>query len=418
MFPTLKTNTKEEITDHSRVVMHIDFDSFFASVEQQANPFLRGRPIGVGGSSLSKGIVCAASIEAKKYGVKTAMPMFKAVKLCPNILGIKGDGTKYSWIQKKTIKLFSEYTDLVEPFSIDESFIDVTKTLKFFDSPENIANEIKNKMRRLFGEYITCSVGVGPNKLVAKLVSDLRKPNGLFIVTEENLNSVLQSVELKDFCGIGNRIEKRLNKLNIYTTKQLQEADHEKLYKEFGNVGSRFLINLAFGKDYDPVSHVEDIRTPKSIGHQHTLSKNTRDVEIMKVNVRRLSEMVGRRLRRKEMKGKIITLYLRDSEFHSQHESKNIGKYIDSGRDIYEIAEQIFERIYKGQEIRLVSVSISHLIPKDKQPLHLFLEEQKLDKITSAADLINDKFGEFTLVPADTLRADRTKGKISSFLKH
>lgn len=418
MFPTLKTNTKKETTDRSRVVMHIDFDSFFASVEQQANPFLRGRPIGVGGSSLSKGIVCAASIEAKKYGVKTAMPMFKAVKLCPNLIGLKGDGTKYTWIQKKTIQIFSEYTDLIEPFSIDESFIDVTKTLKFFDSPENIASDIKNKMRKVFGEYVTCSIGVGPNKLVAKLVSDLRKPNGLFLVTPENLNGVLQSVELQDFCGIGPRIEKRLNKLGIFTTKQLQKTAHENLYTEFGNVGSRFLKNLAFGKDFDLVSHIEDVRIPKSIGHQHTLAKNTKDPKVMKVNIRRLSEMVGRRLRRKEMKGKIVSLYLRDSDFHSHHESKNIGKYIDTGREIYEMTEQIFERIYKGHEIRLVSVSISHLIPKDKQPLHLFLEEQKLDKITSAADLINDKFGEFTLVPADTLRADKTKGKISSFLKH
>lgn len=418
MFPTLKSTTKEVTNNETRTIIHIDYDSFFASVEQQANPFLRGRPIGVGGSSLSKGIVCAASIEAKKYGVKTAMPMFKARQLCPDIVGIKGDGTKYTYIQKKSIEILADYSDLVEPFSIDETFIDITSTLKFFDGPENIAAEIKNKFRKAFGEYVTSSIGIGPNKLVAKLVSDLRKPNGFFVVNQDNLLTVLQAVKLKDFCGIGPRIESRLNKLNIFTVKDLQDTSPENLYKEFGNVGSNFLKNLAFGQDKSIVTHLNELRVPKSIGHQHTLAKNTKDLTFIKVNLRRLCEMVGRRLRRKEMMGKIISVYLRDADFQGYQQALNVGAYIKSGREIYTIAEQMLDQSGWKKETRLVAVSISHLIPENKLPLYLFLEEQKLDKITKAADLVNNKFGEFTLIPADTLLADQTKGKISSFLKY
>ncbi|MCA9750417.1 MAG: DNA polymerase IV, partial [Romboutsia sp.] len=165
-----------------RVIMHIDYDSFFASVEQQVNPKLRGRPIAVGGSSVRRGIVCAASREAKKLGVKTAMPLFKAKEICPDLIMVRGDGTKYKHIQKESLKIFAKYTDKVEPFSIDEAFLDVTATVSFFPSVRDMALRIKEDIKNNFGEYITCSIGIGPNKLVAKLVSDLEKPNGIVIV--------------------------------------------------------------------------------------------------------------------------------------------------------------------------------------------------------------------------------------------
>ncbi|MFZ5424802.1 MAG: DNA polymerase IV [Patescibacteria group bacterium] len=419
MFPTLNKNTNlRQKNTKNRVILHIDYDSFFASVEQQANPFLRNKPIGITGSSLSRAIICAASKEAKVFGVKTGMPLFKAKELCPNILPVKGDGTKYTYIQKESLKIFNEYTDLIEPFSIDEAFLDITHILKNFESSKAIALDIKNKVKKKFGPYITCSIGIAPNKLIAKLVSDMEKPNGIVEVTQENLLSILEKASLRDFCGIGRQIEYRLNNLGVYSVCDLQNIDIETLYKAFGNVESAFLKNLSYGVDYSRVSKAEIKKAPKSIGHQHTLNKNTKDLQIIKRNLRKLSEMVARRLRRNKMAGKTISLYLRDASKKGYHQDFTIATYTEDGKVIYDTTVKILANMHWNRETRLVGVSISNLIKKKSLPLYLLPEYQRNEKLIKTSDLINNKFGEFTIVTADTLQADNTKGKISSFLKH
>lgn len=416
----LSVNTNDATRNElkNRTIMHIDYDSFFASVEQQANPFLRGIPIGVTGSSLTKGVVCAASKEAKKCGVKTAMPMFKAKQICPQIIGVKGDHTKYSYVSKRSLEIFKKYTDLVEPFSIDESFIDVTKTVKFFDNPINLAKQIKKDIENEFGKYITCSVGISNNKLLAKAVTDLKKPNGIYQVAQTNLAETLKILKLSDFCGIGPRIEKRLNNLNIYTIQDLQNTPEEILYKEFGNIESQFLKNLSFGMDYSKVSAATTKRRPKSLSHQHTLSKNTKSLEIIKINLRRLAEMVAGRLRNQNMYGKTISLYLRDSNRKGYGQRTTINPCTNEGLIIFKAAEKMLTDINWNKETRLIGIGISNLVYEHEFPLYLLNEQKKSESRTKALDLINNKFGDFTLVPADTLRADRTKGKISSFLRH
>lgn len=410
-----KTSSEKE----ERVILHIDYDSFFASVEQQINPFLRNKPVGVTGSSLSRGVICASSIQAKKLGVKTGMPVFKARQLCPEILLVKGDFTAYQHIHEKSLEIFNKYTDLVEAFSIDEAFLDVTKTIKFFGSAQNIARSIKNDICRLFGPYVTCSIGIGPNKLLAKLVSHFNKPNGLFEVNNQNLKEVLNSVQLTDFCGIGGRIDLRLKNLGITTVQQLQKVDPELLYKAFGNVESQFLKNLSFGIDNSQVQSIDHEREPKSIGHQHTLSKNTKDVQVIKNNLRRLSEMTAHRLRRNKMMGKTISIYIRDMDFKGYHQRHTLTRYTENGQKIFETAEMIYDSWnWKNKEVRLVGVTISNLRQKEQTVYPLFSQDQIEEKIIKAADIVNNKFGEFTLVPANTLLADKTKGKISSFLRH
>lgn len=401
-----------------RNILHIDFDSFFASVEQQANPLLRGKPIGVTGSSLTKGVVCAASIEAKKYGVKTGMPLFEARKLCPNIIPVKGDFTKYQYIHEKSLKIFNKYTNLVEPFSIDEAFIDVTDTVKLFRSSENIAFLIKKDVFEHFGPYITCSIGIGPNKLMAKLVSDFNKPNGLFRVTKNNMNEVLKSVKLTDFCGIGPGINARLNSIGILNVKQLQDVDMEILYKEFGNLESGFLKNASFGIGNIEIKNIEYNPEVKSIGHQHTLSKNTSDISEIKSNLYRLSDMVGRRLRKKHLIGKTISIYLRDSDFKGLQQRTTIKEHTDNSWKIFRTTTKLLNDMRWNKNTRLVGVSISNLMQKRNSTIPIFFKEQRINDLISAADKINDKFGEFTLLPADTLSVDQTKGKISSFLRH
>ncbi len=405
-------------TNIKKQILHIDYDSFFASVEQQANPALRGKPIAITGSSVRRGIACTASKEAKKFGIKTGMPIFKVRELCPEIIVIKGDATKYTYIHNESLKIFNKYTDLVEPFSIDEAFLDVTGTQKLFSSAENIARLIKKDIRKAFGEYVTCSIGIGPNKLLAKLVSDFNKPDGLFVVTESNLQTVLHKVQLQDFCGIGPRLEKRLNALGITTVEQLQDTPLRRLYAEFGNVGGSFMKDLSMGVNYSTVKPLTYERPVKSVSHQHTLYKNTRDPEIIKANLRRLSEMVGKRMRQHNVKGQYIHIFLRDADMHFYGNKTRIGRPTNSGREIFSQVDRLFTDMRWTKNTRLVGVGVTNLLTESHCMKPLFPEDEKAQALGTALDKINDRFGNFTLIPASTLRADSTKTKISSFLKH
>jgi DNA polymerase IV len=401
-----------------KTIMHIDYDSFFASVEQQANPFLRGKPVAVTGGPSKRGIAVTASAQAKRLGVKTGMPMFEIEKLCPDIIAVRGDFKKYSYVHKQSLKIFNKYTDLVEPFSIDEAFLDITTTIKLFGSAEKIARMIKQDIQTRLGSYITCSIGIGPNKLMAKLVSDFNKPNGLFIVDDSNINEVLRSAELEDFCGIGPRLADRLKKMGINNVEQLQNADLNRLYKNFGNVAGSFLKSTSLGINHEKVKSIEFKEPVKSVSHQHTLAKNTRDPKIIRSNLRRLSEMVAKRLRKHGMMGRTIFIALRDSDRNWYGNNMNNFRHTDSGREIFTLVEKLYLDMKWDRETRLVAVGISNLIQKACKMEPLFEKDQRSEKINTIIDTINDRFGDFTIISADTLRADRADYKTSSFLRH
>lgn len=398
--------------------MHLDYDSFFASVEQQANPSLRGKPIVITGGKGNRGIVCTASIQAKKLGIKTGMPVFKVKKMFPQVLVERGDFTKYSYIHKKSIEIFNKYTDLVEPFSIDEAFLDVTATEKQFDSAENIAYLIKKDILESFGPYVTCSIGIGPNKLLAKLVSDFNKPNGLFVISEENLEHVLQNTKLTDFCGIGPRLEKRLNEMGITTVKQLQETPLHDLYANFGNVTGSFLKNSSLGIGYGEVHNIEYRRKPKSIGHQHTLYNAVEDPRIIEANLYRLSEMVVKRLRKHGMMCRKISVVVRDANWKYYNGYISLGISSDSFVEVEMHVRNIYRKIGFDGKCRFVGVRLSNLEDKNFRTLPLFDDSRKRERINKIMDDVNGKFGDFTIFTANTLLADQTKSKISSFLKH
>ena len=225
------------------------------------------------------------------------------------------------------------------------------------------------------------------------------------------MDQLLKQTPLTDFCGIGKRIEKRLNKIGVTNVKELQQAHPEILYEEFGNKATQFLKSLSLGEGSLNVAHVDTKSTPKSIGHQHTLSKNTSDHVVLKRNMQRLSNMVGKRLRGKKMVGKSVGLYLRDKDFKGHFERKTLNIHTDSSQKIYKVAQDLFDSLDWNKQTRLVGISIWSLVPKNQTSLPLFAKDTKTQKLDSAIDTINDRFGSFTITPANTVLADKTKEK-------
>ena len=219
-----------------RVVIHLDQNAFFASVEQQANPELRGKPIAVIGSH-GRTVITTASYEARKFGVKTGMAKWEALKACPQLIFVVGDNKKYTYTSSRIVQMMRNYTPLVEVFSIDEAWLDITHSLKLFGSAERIAYLLKARIKESFG--ITCSIGIAPNKLLAKLASDMKKPDGLTIIPPQNVKQILESIPVNDLCGIGKRMDRHLALLNIRTCGQLGRYDEAILTRKFGVMGKR-----------------------------------------------------------------------------------------------------------------------------------------------------------------------------------
>mgnify|MGYP000051417906 CR=1 FL=1 len=391
-----------------RVIMHIDMNSYFASVEQQANPFLRGKPIGVGGPNEGRTVVAAASIEAKQRGVKAGMSIHEVRRLCPDFIFVQGDYHKYAHVTDRVLRIFRRYTPILEIFSIDEAFLDVTGTLRTFDNAIKAALDIKKSIRREVGECLTCSVGIAPNKLLAKLASDKKKPDGLVVVRSKDVPEFLRRTALDELCGIGSRIKRRLLGMGIDTLDKLGAVSPEVLIRRFGKYGL-FLSNVGRGEDDAPVLPYYEIPDPKSMGHTYTLPRDTSDRGIIFSTLLRLSEQVGRRLRSEHFLGRTVSALLRKSDFTSLHRQRALKKWIDDGYEIYIIARDIIESFHYYGPVRLVGVSVSGLV-KDIYQMPLFPEDIDRERLTCAADAINNRYGEFTVGRASLMLADVKKG--------
>ena len=255
-----------------RKILHIDFDSFFASVEQQYQPELRGKPIGVTAQN-GRTCIIASSREAKKLGIGTGSRTFDALKICPSVVFVPADFIKYYEVSKKFLNICKDYSPLVEMFSLDELFLDVSATEHLFGEVQNIIKQIKERVKNEIGEYITVSIGISYNKLLAKLASGIRKPNGVFEINPTNFNDVYYRANLTDLCGIGDRVKLRLNAIGIYNLKNLQETDVHNLICEFGKAEASFLKNLSFGIDDSEVMPYTVEPETKSVGRNYCLPK-------------------------------------------------------------------------------------------------------------------------------------------------
>ena len=375
--------------------MHIDMNSYFASVEQQANPFLRGKPIGVTGKAkvaetgkASRSIVAAASIEAKQQGIKTAMSTWEAKRICPSIIFVQGDPEKYAEITHRFNEVFQEFTHLVEVFSVDECFLDVTSAAQDYLGAITMAQMIKHRLREKCGEHITCSVGIASNKLMAKLSSEQIKPDGLTVTKPGEEIALLDTCDLSDLCGIGRRIEKQLHNLGIFTFRRLRAFPLDRLVEEFKSYGY-WLHDSSHGLGNDLV--VSEQAPPKSVGHSYTLSQDTTDVELMKRTLLGLADKVAWRLRRDGYQAGLVRAHIRFGDFTGFGREQRLDQPITDGLSLFKNAWQLIKH-HTGAPVRLLGISAGALSCGSEQP-SLFKKEQKMSSVLSALDQVQHRYG-------------------------
>ena len=396
------------MTGWERVILHVDMNAFFASVEQQANPALRNKPIAVIGSGRT--VVTTASYEARAFGVKTGMNTWQARQVCPQITFVVGDNRKYADTSTRIVAMMRDYTPLVEVFSIDEAFLDVTGSLKLFGSAERIALLLKARIRHVFG--LTCSIGIAPNKLLAKLASEMQKPDGLTIIPPERVAAVLEQLPVKELCGIGRKLEQQLAGLGILTCGQLGRYPAEVLKRRFGVVGER-LGRMGRGIDDAPVVPPEEDAAVKSVGHSMTLDRDVTGREELLKYLLQLAEMVGSRARRYGVTGKTVHLTLRYGDFTTVGRQLTRAAPTGQSEAIYRDALTLLDSFDLNRPVRLLGVRITNLTYHADQ-LPLFENERKTALATAAMDEVNRRFGAFTVTYGSVLETEEKGSHVIS----
>jgi len=380
-----------------RTILHCDLDAFYASVEQRDHPEYRGKPVIVGGSPHERGVVSAASYEARRFGVHSAMPLRQAGKLCPHGIFVPGSFAAYEAASDAVMALFAERTPLVEPISLDEAFLDITGTAHLFGGPEACGRDLKHAVREQVGLVI--SVGLASNKLCAKVASDLRKPDGFVVVPRGGEAAFLAPLPLKRLWGVGPKTQQVLEDLGMHTIGDLANADPALLEARLGEHGSTIAAR-ANGID-DDREVVADPGDPKSIGHAHTFDRDTLDRAQIESTLLRLSEGVGTRLRKHELRGRTITLQLRVAPFETRTRQRTLTEPTSDDLTIYETARALLrEALAADREagrvspVRLVGVTASGLIGGEQ--LDLFTGA-RVSRLNAALDAVRAKFGDDAL---------------------
>jgi len=337
-----------------RKIIHIDMDAFYASVEQLDNPDLRGKPLAVGGSEI-RGVVSAASYEARKYGVRSAMSGVQAKRNCPDLIFVRPRFDRYKEISKHIRKIFHEYTDLVEPLSLDEAYLDVTQNKKGNPSATLIAQEIR---KRIFDELgLTASAGISVNKFVAKIASDYNKPNGQKTVNPEEVEAFLEKLDIKKFYGVGKVTAEKMYQLGIFTGKDLKSKSREYLEEHFSKSGLHY-YNIVRGIHN---SAVKPNRIAKSVAAEHTFNENLTSEIFMEEKLQRIAEELERRLKKYAISGKTITLKIKYSDFTQQTRSKTLPYFISDKGLLFETAKELLYQEKMKESVRLLGISLNNL---------------------------------------------------------
>jgi DNA polymerase-4 len=396
------------MSEWPRVILHLDMNAFFASVEQQTDPALRGKPIAVIGTGRT--VVTTASYEARAFGVKTGMNTWQARQVCPQITFVVGDNRKYTDTSTRIVAMMRDYTPLVEVFSIDEAFLDVTASLSLFGSAERIAYLLKARIRHEFG--LTCSIGIAPNKLLAKLASEMQKPDGLTIIAPERVDAVLERMPVKELCGIGAQVARQLADFGIFTCGQLGRFPVATLTRRFGINGER-LSRMGRGIDPSPVIPPEEEAAVKSVGHSMTLAHDVTGREALRKYLLQLAEMVGRRARRYGVSGKTVHLTLRYDDFTTVGRQQTRSVPTNQSAALYRDALAILDSLALDRPVRLLGVRITNLVHHGNQ-VPLFEQERRAALATAAMDEANRRFGAFAVTYASVVETEEKGSHVIS----
>jgi DNA polymerase-4 len=339
-----------------RKIIHVDMDAFFASVEQRDDPALQGKAVVVGGKPDSRGVVAACSYEARKFGIHSAMPCSKAYKLCPQAIFVPPRFEAYREASTQIHEVFREFTDIVQPLSLDEAFLDVSDSNDFQGSATLIANQIRIRVKQKTN--LTASAGVSYNKFLAKIASDMNKPDGLYLIEPEHAEAFIEQLDVRKFFGVGKVTEQKMHKHGIFTGKDLKEYSLVDLTRFFGKSGSHY-YNISRGIDERPVKQ-SSVR--KSIGKETTFSGDLTDKKEIWVIVQRLSSKVAEILLNKEMLAKTITLKVKYNDFQQVTRSKTLDDLICTGEQMIDVLPELLSKTEVGtRPIRLIGVSLSSL---------------------------------------------------------
>jgi DNA polymerase-4 len=343
-----------------RKIIHVDMDAFYASVEELDNPQLKGKPVAVGGSE-KRGVVSAANYEARKYGVRSAMSGYLAKKNCPHIIFVKPRFTRYKEISKQIRNIFYAYTDLVEPLSLDEAYLDVTVNKKGNPSATLIAKEIRQRILDELG--LVASAGISINKFIAKVASDINKPNGQKTVNPEEVIPFLENLEIRKFYGVGKVTAQKMYKLGIFTGKDLKTKSLEFLKENFGKGGGHY-YHVVRGIH---ISEVKPNRIPKSVGAERTFSENLSSEIFMLERLEQIAEELERRLQKSKIAGKTVTLKIKYSDFTLNTRSKTLPYFIADKDLILETAKELLYQEELQNSVRLLGISLANLNTEKKK---------------------------------------------------
>jgi DNA polymerase-4 len=383
-----------------RSILHVDMDAFYASVEQRDNPELRGKPLVVGGSS-NRGVVAAASYEARKFGIRSAMPMRDAMRRCPELLRVAPRMALYQEVSLEIFEIFRSFSPLVEGLSLDEAFLDVTDSHNLFGAASGIAQEIKKQIRTVTG--LTASVGVAPNKLLAKIASDLEKPDGLVVITEQNVRSVLDPLPVQVIPGVGRETLGRLANLGVSTIADLRNAADRDLSSVFGRYAAR-MRQRANGIDDRPVVAWRD---DKSISSEETYDQDLCDAPTMNRELLRLAEKTASRLRAKSLVAGTVQVKIRESDFTTCTRQRTLHPPSGGTDQLYATARDLLRAWlghHPGARIRLLGVGGTELVPDGQRELFTNANVEDNAVLDRTVDRIRERFGGMSVGRARTLK--------------
>ncbi len=381
----------------TKTILHVDLDAFFAAVEQRDNPQWLGQPVVVGAdpkAGAGRGVVSTCSYEARAFGIHSAMPISKAYQLCPSAIFVPPNFKKYNEASRAVFKIFYDFTPHIEALSIDEAFLDMTTSAHLFGGALLAAKRLKEKVRQDVG--LTASVGIAPVKFVAKIASDLSKPDGLLEVAQTQVIEFLKPLKIERLWGVGPKTAEVLHACGIQTIGELAQISLEDLRDNFGESGEH-LFNLAHGKDERDVVEETDI---KSVSHEHTFDRDSNNIEEILAIMLSLSEQVSRRLRKYSLKGRTITVKIRLHGFQTYTRAQTLAERTNFTDVIFGTAKETLQKFFKsGMKVRLIGVKVNNFEDDYiQESLFSAPDNERREKIHSAVDVIKTKFGEDAIV--------------------